>query len=209
MNEDIAVHWRTADEENRPKYGLNDRQRRSLAELKKLAKREEDRRAGARRVPTGREKEWREGMQVAGLTFWIAMFDHELRHSEYESGIISRLAVLALHTKAGGWMSPVLYTPVCAAMMTVLRAFVVDRAWRDRTESIRMYVDSGMPDGEARERASSVLDGVIEMAAHFMTIKQFRGKPTPMDRVHWQKAYGIAIRDGENVAPRAAWVGDG
>ncbi|KAK5109835.1 hypothetical protein LTR85_002040 [Meristemomyces frigidus] len=111
--------WRTADRENRPKYRLNDRQRRSLAELKKLARRERERGAGARRVSTGREKEWREGMQVAALTFWIAMFDHELRDSEYESGIISGLAVLALHTQGGGWMSP-MYTPVCAAMMTVL-----------------------------------------------------------------------------------------
>jgi superfamily II DNA helicase RecQ len=204
--------WRTAEKEERPKYRLTERQRRSLDSFKTLARRDgEDELEGeqvARRSSARGEQEWRERMQTAALTFWIAMFDHELRDSEYESGIISGLAVVALNTRAGGWMPPIVYTSVCAAMMTVLRAFVVYRAWRTRTESIRMHIDSGMSEDEARERAPSVLEGVTEMADRFMTVKEFRGKPTPMDRIHRQKAYGIAIRDGENVAPRTAWSGD-
>ena len=196
--------WRTADKESRPKYRLTDRQHQVLGEFKRLARREGDGRVGVGRASVGREREWREAMQMAGLTFWIAMFDHELRDSEYESGIISGLAVLALNDRSG-WMTAISYTPVCAAMMTVLRAFVVYRAWRTRTDSIRMYVASGLTESKARDTAPSVVDGVTEMADRFMTIKEFRGKPTPMDRIYRQKAYGIAIRDGENVAPRTAW----
>ncbi|KAK3617752.1 hypothetical protein LTR22_026629 [Elasticomyces elasticus] len=204
--------WRTADKEERPKYRLTERQRQSLDRFKTLARRESasegDDIAVARRRSVRKEQEWREVMQIAALTFWIAMFDHDLRDSDYESGIVSGLAVVALNTKAGGWMPPIVYTSVCSAMMTVLRAFVVYRAWKTRTESIRMHVESGMAEDEARDRAPSVLDGVTEMADRFMTVKEYRGKPTPMDRIYRQKAYGIAIRDGENVAPRTAWSGD-
>ncbi|KAK4887937.1 hypothetical protein LTR49_028913, partial [Elasticomyces elasticus] len=84
--------WRTADKGERPKYRLTARQRSSLDIFKMLARREGEDEQGERVTRTSsarEEQEWREAMQVAALTFWIAMFDHELRDSEYESGIIS------------------------------------------------------------------------------------------------------------------------
>lgn len=105
-------------------------------------------------------------------------------------------------------MSPILYTPVCAAIMTVLRACVVYRAWKTRRDSIRMRVDSGMSDSNARDKAASVLESVTEIVDRFITVKEFRGKRTPIDYIYRQKAYSIAIRDSEKVAPRAAWARD-
>jgi hypothetical protein len=36
------------------------------------------------------------------LAFWIAMFDHEFKDREYESGIISAAAVLGLEARGKG-----------------------------------------------------------------------------------------------------------
>jgi hypothetical protein len=39
---------------------------------------------------------------MAGLTFWLAMFDYELQDSKYESGIIGGLAVFVLNPAHSG-----------------------------------------------------------------------------------------------------------
>lgn len=40
--------------------------------------------------------------EEASLAFWIAMFDHELKDREFESGVISAAAVLGLEVERGG-----------------------------------------------------------------------------------------------------------
>jgi len=40
-------------------------------------------------------------VEEASLAFWIAMFDHELKDREFESGIISAAAVLGLEVERG------------------------------------------------------------------------------------------------------------
>ena len=63
--------------------------------------------------------------EEASLAFWIAMFDHELKDREFESGIISAAAVLGLEVEKGGWRSALSYTPILSAMITTLRALVI------------------------------------------------------------------------------------
>ena len=58
------------------------------------------------------------------------MFDHELGDSEYESAILSGLAVLGADSENGGWMPAINYTPTLAAIITTMRAIVIRRAWR-------------------------------------------------------------------------------
>jgi hypothetical protein len=41
-------------------------------------------------------------MEEVCLGFWLAMFDYELKVGEYESGIISVLAVLGLNSEREG-----------------------------------------------------------------------------------------------------------
>ena len=60
--------------------------------------------------------------EEASLAFWIAMFDHELKDREFESGIISASAVLGLEVERGGWRSALSYTPMLSAIITTLRA---------------------------------------------------------------------------------------
>lgn len=66
------------------------------------------------------------------------MLDHQLPRSEYESGIISGLAVLGVsQDKNGGWLPAHECTQTLLAMVTVARALVVHRAKTTGEEMIR------------------------------------------------------------------------
>jgi hypothetical protein len=62
------------------------------------------------------------------LTFWIAMFNYRLGNREFQSGIISGLAVLGADTEYSGWAPAINYTPTLAAIITTIRAIVIRKA---------------------------------------------------------------------------------
>jgi hypothetical protein len=111
------------------------------------------------------------------------MFDHELKDREFESGIISVAAVLGLEVERGGWRSALSYTPMLSAIIRTLRALVVYRAHGDRQRSIEANIRQGSTEAEARRRAPAIVDGVDAMVKRFMTIRDFGGRITPMDRL--------------------------
>lgn len=92
--------------------------------------------------------------------FWISMFNHELRDREYDSAIISGLVVLALDTESGGWMPAVSYTPILAAVVTVLRALVVYRSWQRRQKEIQRRI---VEEGITEEEADYTVEGTVEV----------------------------------------------
>jgi hypothetical protein len=56
------------------------------------------------------------------------MFDYELKAGEYESSIISALAVLGLNLEREGWSTAINYTSVLSAVVTIIRGLVVYRS---------------------------------------------------------------------------------
>lgn len=66
----------------RPKYRLSAAQRQALTQLQYAA---------SGRVSSSNK---REEIIQASLTFWVAMFDHDLKDNEYENAVLSGLAVL-------------------------------------------------------------------------------------------------------------------
>ncbi|KAK3621118.1 hypothetical protein LTR56_022982 [Elasticomyces elasticus] len=92
---------------------------------------------------TAQRKRRRQRLVEATLEFWIAMFDHHLKDSEFENGVISGLVMLGLDTQTGGWIESQNYTPVLAAMITVLRAIVVYRARQTRQHAVRPFLRAG------------------------------------------------------------------
>ena len=159
---DSMVHqlrylWRTASQEERPKYVLTDRQSEWLEKLREVA-------APARtgnevEHPTQskaeRKNERRQVIEDTCLMFWIAMFDHELKDSEFQSGIMSGLAVLGIDTQNGRWKSALSYTPILSAIVAIMRALVVYRAWQMRQHSIRDMMSQGLSEEEAATQARS------------------------------------------------------
>jgi hypothetical protein len=88
--------------------------------------------------------------EEASWAFWIAIFNHELKDREFESGIISAAAVLGLEVEKGGWRSALSYTQILSTIITTLRALVVYWVYSDRRRAIETDVRQGSSEAEAR-----------------------------------------------------------
>ncbi|KAK0335650.1 hypothetical protein LTR94_011905 [Friedmanniomyces endolithicus] len=195
--------WRSAQLDRCPGYQLIAAQECRFGVMRQAAEKVlEPARNAAQR------KRRRQRLVEATLEFWIDMFDHHLKDSEFENGVISGLAVLGMDTQTSGWIEAQNYTPVLAAMITVLRAIVLYRAWQARQQAVRRYIKAGRSEREARAEAPSVYEGVRGMVDQFMTLTQFHGHPTPLDRIYHQKTYGMKIRSTTKAEGRVSWIGD-
>lgn len=201
--------WRTVAKENRPKYTLTDRQRGCLSELH-AATREEIEAEEKWRVRQGNERrKRREATEGACLRFWVAMFDHELQDDEYESGIISGLAVSGMSQDGGRkWRSALSYTPDLSGMVTVLRALVVYSARERRRDGIEEGMSRGLKREEAEKATSTVLQNVKASLHEFMTLTSYGGRATPLNHIMQQRTYGRRIRESTKASTRVAWAGD-
>ena len=137
------------------------------------------------------------------------MFDHELQDDEYESGIISGLAVSGMSQNGGRkWRSALLYTPDLSGMVTVLRALVVYSARERRQDDITGKMLQGLKCEEAEEATSSVLQNVKASVHDFMTLTAYGGRATPLNHIMQQRTYGRRIRESTKASTRVAWARD-
>ena len=202
--------WRTAGQNEKPKYQMTKRQLECLERLQEVAAPESREENDERSVASGttRKEARRKAIEDACMTFWIAMFDHELKDSEFKSGIISGLAVLGIDTQTGSWKTALNYTPILSAIVTVMRALVVYRSWQTRQQSIRSGIEAGLTQEEAEDTARSVVDGVDELVERFMTLRKFGGRISPMDRILHMRTYGMKIRMTTKAGGTVSWEGE-
>jgi len=76
------------------------------------------------------------------LRFCITLLDHLLQDNEYESAIISGLAVLGIKEDKG-WLNAEDYTLKYSAVIKLARLMVIQEAYKRRQERIRMMRDHG------------------------------------------------------------------
>ncbi|KAK6427947.1 hypothetical protein LTR95_015913 [Oleoguttula sp. CCFEE 5521] len=126
----------------------------------------------------------REKVIDTNLEFWIAIFQHPLGDNEYESGLLSGLAVLGAGGVKNGWVPAIHYTPTLAA------------------------VQAGIQEAVARQDAPVVHELVQKDVDKFMTMTAFGGRPHPMNTIHAQKMYGMKIRYTSNADGQMGWSGD-
>ena len=201
--------WRTASETERPKYRMTDRQARHLEKLRDATRCDypmpQDGGSNSDRAAVKAVR--RRAIEDACMSFWINMFDHELQDDEFESGIISGLAVLGIDTQNGSWKSALNYTPILSAIVSVMRALVVHRAWRMRQDSIAVGHADGLSEEEAKRQARSAVEGVDVLVQRFMTLREFGGRISPMDRILRTRTYGLKIRMTTKAGGTVAWLG--
>jgi hypothetical protein len=121
------------------------------------------------------------------------MFDYELKAGEYESGIISALAVLGLSPEKEGWSTPMNYTLILSAVVTITRGLVVYRAWLTHQNAIQADMEGGIEEREARERALSIFKEVKEIVQRFMILTIFDRMPSLIDRIYPQSRRGSLL----------------
>lgn len=138
--------WRTHRKEQRPCYHLTAEQARSIGLLIDLCseyeeeeeelRNTEDVSARARQIRRTKIKERREAIEKACLDFWITIFDHEIKDTEFECGIISGLAILGSESMSTEWAQAIHFTPKLSAIITILRALIIYRAFSKRKREI-------------------------------------------------------------------------
>jgi len=122
------------------------------------------------------------------------MFDHALGDTEYDSAIISGIAVLGLDTENKGWAPAENFTPKLSAIVTIARAIVVYTGHVHRQKTIERCIEEGLTQEMAKEEAPSVFDTVRDLVQRFMTLVSYGGRPSPMDRILHMRTYGMKIR---------------
>jgi superfamily II DNA helicase RecQ len=207
--------WRTEDITRRPEYCLTSTQEEVLVELRRQASIVARKERGLQQSNSSqstakrdRQKQRRGRLVNQCSSFWIAMFDHPLGDREYESAILSGLAVLGADGENGGWMPAINYTPILAAMITTMRAIVIRRGWRKRQDQIQKKIQSRIPEKQAHKEACNVVDTVKEDVHKFMTTTQFGGQATPMNRIYVHKMYGMKIRYTTKAEGQISWEGE-
>ena len=109
----------------------------------------------------------------------MTLLNHELGDDEYESVIISGLAVLGFRDD-GGWLNAEDYTTKYLGFIKVARMLVVYRLYMEREagyEGNRQFWD----DVQARSRTEPMFDIVRRRVRKFITLVLDKGRPTPID----------------------------
>lgn len=204
--------WRTISLEERPKYRMTEEQRARFERLQRAVSRDAERGRydGMTRVQrrAARKADRERAIEEACLMFWIAMFDHEIKDHEFESAIISGLAVIGIKRTGEGFMEATDFTPKLSAIVTVLRGMVLYHAWVQRQDEIKRYKDEGMEEEEAKVKARSTSEIVRGPVQQFMTLMDYGGRSTPINHILQQRTYGMAIRNTTKAPAKIGWQGD-
>ncbi|KAF2726600.1 hypothetical protein EJ04DRAFT_453022, partial [Polyplosphaeria fusca] len=152
----------------------------------------------------------------------LSLLDHQLKDKEYESALVSGMAVLGISGDCGGWISPLSYTPKIAAIVNVSRMLVLYQSTKIRQSETSRLVNEGLEQQEAEAQAPSHFELQQEaeaqapshfelvqaMVRQFMTLVEFNGKPTPIDTLQRMKAFGLKIRTDTIEEGVIDWIGD-
>ena len=191
--------WRSQSWEKKPGYRLTPAQSKALQDLQQLSQ-----------LPSGRQgrrqrQERAQKIQEGIVRWYLSMVGHVLRGNEWESGLLSGLAVLGLDTELGIWCEPQNYTPHLLAVVTTTRVCVIYLAWLSNIQEMEQLTEQGYSPQEAEDEAQSVGEHVEEFARRFLTLRQFGGKATPMDRIMHMRTYGRKIQMNTKAGARVTW----
>lgn len=144
------------------------------------------------------------------LRFIIAMLDHSLGDHQYDSVLISTLAVMGVRDD-GGWQNALDYTPVLSAVIKVARIVVLYHVYTERQAEIRTIMEEkGINEADARQFGTSMFARTRQYIHTFMTRtgKEADESPSPMDWMLETRTYGMKIRFTTTAGGVIDWIGD-
>lgn len=139
------------------------------------------------------------------LGLCMALLNHELGDDEYESVVISGLAVLGFRDD-GGWLNAEDYTTKYSGIIKIARLLVIYRSYVEREDGYQMNRKE-MDDVQARAHTEPMFDIVRRRVRKFMTLVSEKGRPTPMDWIYECRTYGMKIRYNTTAEGVLEWEG--
>lgn len=119
--------------------------------------------------PTEEEiKGWQRSVNRIGLELCIALLDHPLTRSEYESVVISGLAVMGMR-EDDGWLGAEDYTPKYSAVIKGARMLVIYHADMEEQEELA-GLQKRMSEIQARTRTNGIFSRVQRKVQRYMTL---------------------------------------
>ena len=140
------------------------------------------------------------------LKLVIALLNHELGDDEYESVMISGLAVLGFRDD-GGWLNAEDYTTKYSGVIKMARMLVLYRSYMEREDGYEMN-RKVMDDIQARAHTEPMFDIVRRRVRKYMTLVLDKGRPTPMDWMYKCRTYGMKIRYNTTAEGVLEWEGN-
>lgn len=141
------------------------------------------------------------------LALCIALLDHAVVKTAYESAIVSGLAVMAMD-EAGGWVALGDHTKCYSAVIKVARILVVYEADRRIEQEVRRREAQGATREEAEAASTHLHDAVQAQMNRFMIRANQTTPATPMDWLFSTRTYGFAIIYQEAAAGHIDWEED-
>jgi hypothetical protein len=147
------------------------------------------------------------------LRFCIDLLNHPLQDNEYESAIISGLAVLGMRGD-DGWLDAEDYTPKYSAAIKLARLMVVQEAYEKKEEAMKALQERASAEqeeigkAECRRRTSSYYHLISQMVKKFMVMSPGDRDPTPMQWIFRARSYGFKIRYTTTADGCIQWIGD-
>lgn len=145
------------------------------------------------------------GIDRLCLQFVMTLLDHQLGDDEYESVIISGLAVLGIR-EDGGWLNAEDYTTKYSGIIKITRMLVLYRSYIEREDMV-LERQTHMTEAKARARTEPIFDIVQRRVRRFMTLVSEWSKPTPMDWIYECRTYGMKIRYNTTAQGAMEWEG--
>jgi len=178
--------WRTHTRAKRPPYKLTGKQQTCMWILQQAA----------------RSDILEERQKVEGycLRLWIALLDHPLAADDHESALLSGMAVLGIRSEkeGGGWVPAHYYSQTLSAVITTSRALVVHHAHLLRQDALR----------REEENALTMFELIKDMVRRFMTLTEFDGMPSPVNRMLHMRTYAYVKAKEVMTAGRVSWDRD-
>jgi superfamily II DNA helicase RecQ len=123
------------------------------------------------------------------IYFLISLLEHEVHGDEFNSALLSGLAVLGLDPD-NGWATAINYTPTLSAVVRIARILVVQHAWEQ---------------AEFEKKPKRCQDLVKQYVRAYMVVD----KPVPMSRIYHMRTYGLKIRYSTTAKGQVDWTGHG
>ncbi|KFZ20514.1 hypothetical protein V502_03157 [Pseudogymnoascus sp. VKM F-4520 (FW-2644)] len=128
------------------------------------------------------ETKWMQQIQREVLQFCMTLLDHPLQDNEYQTAIISGLAVLMMKGNKG-WHNAEDFTTKYSAVIKLAQLMVVQEVYKQRQEQVHVY-QSEMTEVKARNKATSYYQLVKQFVAQFTTMAHGSCNPVPMQWIY-------------------------
>jgi hypothetical protein len=182
----LCYLWRTHEQTGRPPYKLTGRQDALLWSLKQIA----------RSADAAKNRK----LEAGCLRLWIALLDHSLSGNEHESALLSGVAVLGLKDdhRGGGWVPAHEFSPTLSALITASKALVIHYAYCHCEDALLRDPDT----------APTAYELAREMSERFLTLCDYRGTLSPMNRMLRLRTLARTEAKKHNTPGIVAWDRD-